>query len=95
MKATVRYASSNRELDEPVLNITDIDDNNVPHATAEAFYDFICEWEDIDPNGTWDSEGVEVINDTLTYSDEAGDLEFAPDGHGGYILADFPWWIER
>lgn len=61
MNATVivRYDSSAHEETEPRLRAT-VDDRGVPHATFEAFRAFVYEWHAIDPNGTWEPEGVHL-----------------------------------
>ena len=96
--AQVRYDSSLRDPNEPVLETTFIDDNGVPHATATQFRAFIAAWAANDPNGTWDPSGISVSDGYLTYEDEIAVRVFPADDRGGYSLDPatgyLPWWIE-
>lgn len=92
---TVRYDSGAHDESEPTLIVTEVDANGIPHATADAFRNFIAAWQAVDPNGTWEPANVVEHIDALHYEDEAGECEWHVDGHGGYTLDNFPWWIEQ
>lgn len=93
-EVTVRYDSSAHDELEPVLNVTEVDAEGMPHATFEAFRAFLYDWMAVDANGTWAPDRLSVVRDELVYEDELGTSRWSSDNKGAFILAGWPWWID-
>ena len=90
----ITYDSSNHEQGEPILEHKFVEEG-VPHATFEQVCQLLREWHTVDPNGTWDPNGLTVTDAGLVYSDELGETVWSADGRGSFALTEWPWVIER